>query len=36
MINLLLYDFINNREYTLKKFVDDCEKNILDDLQGNV
>lgn len=34
MINLLLYDFVKNREYTLKKFVDDYEKNILDDLQG--
>ena len=34
MANLILYDFIQIKEYTLKKFVDDYEKKMQDTFQG--
>lgn len=34
MANMLLYDFAQNREYTLKRFVDDYGESALDDSQG--
>ena len=34
MSNMLLYDFVQNKEYTLKKFVDDYGESTLDDSQG--
>ena len=34
MANMLLYDFIQNKEYTLKKFVDDYGEKMQDDSQG--
>lgn len=34
MANMLLYDFVQNKKYTLKKFVDDYGESTLDDAQG--
>lgn len=34
MANMLLYDFIQNKEYTLKNFVDDYVESALDDSEG--
>lgn len=34
MPNMFLYNFVQNKEHTLKKFVDDYGESTLDDLQG--
>lgn len=34
MANMILYDFVQNKEFTLKKFVDDYGESALDDSQG--
>lgn len=34
MTNMILYEFVKNKKYTLKNLANDYEKNLQDDMQG--
>ena len=36
MTNMILYEFVKNKKYTLKNLANDYEKNLQDDMQGTI